>query len=222
MKQIYALIILSFFAGNIMAQEVLDFEVTQKSEDAGVTWVNSYKYEYIYESNTQPTARLFYQWNTESESWVINYKYEFTYDVNGYPLTQLTSSYDTITSSYTLKYKNEYNYDANGYQTKFANFSTDDGGTTWVGSSIINKWIKTFDNNGNLLSNAQYVWDATAAAYLANSKTEYSFDTNGNQTSDAIFTWDTESSVWIGKSGTMKTVHSYDNKNNLSSLTKWT
>jgi|GEM_PF-6844628 len=76
------------------------------------------------------------------------------------------------------------------------------------------RYDRTYDNNGNQLSYAEYDWQAYSDTWIGRSKREFAYDDSGNVTMDEQYYWDYTTDDWYGY---RKTEDTYDEHGNHTS-----
>ena len=152
------------------------------------------KTESTYDENGSQTIRIYYTWDTNTQSFIPKNKIEYTYDENGNPTIRIYYTRDTTTQSFVPYNKHEYTYDENGNETLKIYYTWDTTTQSFVPNS---KSEQNYDENGNRTLYIGYTWDTNTLSFVPTTKYEYTYDENGNNTLYIISSLDTTTQSFV-------------------------
>jgi len=132
---------------------VIDEYISQDWDAGSSMWVNSYKYDPMYNAQDQLIENLNLNWN--GSSWENYYRYVYTYTGNGLEATytyQTWGGADWVNVS-----RSSITYDANNRAVEYLY-------ENWIGASWENstRYVETYLSNGNLETEIYQTWNGTS------------------------------------------------------------
>lgn len=209
--------------------------------DSIIDYENSYKSEFIYDTDGKNTQQNSYRRDEINNQWINSSKYEHTFNDNGYLSIVSLYLWASENNQWIYYGKNEYTYDAYGnlicrinfeewdfesnhwgygYKVEF-NYDTNANLTfvihyTW--STVNNMWVlyykyeNNYDDEGNITLRVNYDWNIDSSQWDVSSKNEYSYDINGNLTQDINYNWNSSATQWVEYK---KYEYNYDDYDNM-------
>lgn len=187
------------------------------------TWFAIYKDTYIYTPNGSLETASSQMWNIANDNWNNTERKLYNYNVKGYLTTVVTQTPDAnIPNFWHNKLQNVYNYDKNGNEWLITEQTWNNDHNTWnnaqrdvldytpqqdVETAIVQNWdnanwdnlirqLKSYDNEGNLLSVAQQTWNPNYQMWESLTLEKHDFDTNGRAIQTTQLLWNNDNQSW--------------------------
>lgn len=204
------------------------------SNGTGLSWVNSFKTEFNFNTENKLISVLYYDWNTTKKQWEQSRKDEISYDTKGNATLVLFFDWNATKNQWIASGKSELEYDTKGnlvlqifyfwdnqwqfagreeftynafnQELSFVSLLWDDVNADWFNFA---KSTNVYNSMQLLINYTQYQWDDAAGQWTPIEKTDYTYDMNGNMSNAIYSELDMSSQKWIPK---FKEECSYNNQ----------